>query len=109
MYAPDPLDPIGKVFVTGVQLGAPGTWATATGSFTASQSGTVSVLIHNLVTASNSNDFAIDNITVVPEPSSLALLGIGSVVGLGVYVRRRRNSASSATRQSSKTTRARVG
>lgn len=67
-------------------------WNTIAGSFTTGAAGgTIAVLIGNLQPSITGNDFAIDNITVVPEPSTLALLGFGSLIGLGVYVRRRRN------------------
>jgi hypothetical protein len=52
------------------------------------------VFITNTVTAATGNDFAIDNIRViqaVPEPSSLALLGIGSAIAAGAWVRRRKS------------------
>ena len=71
-----------------------GEWKTAFGSFTPTASGSVQLFIGNLNTSATGNAFAVDNILVhVPEPSSLALLGAGSLFGLGVYTRRRRQIA----------------
>ncbi len=71
----------------------PDAWMTGTGQFTAHGTGIVRVFITNMVTAATGNDFAIDDIRViqaVPEPSSLALLGIGSAIAAGAWVRRRK-------------------
>ncbi len=91
----DPSDPFAVQNVATIALaGATGAdaWLTGTGQFTATHSGSVRMFISDMITAATGNDFAIDNISVVeavPEPCSLMLLGIGSVIGLGVCRRRR--------------------
>ncbi len=77
---------------------AAGAWNLGSGQFTAATTGTVNLQIRNLTTVAYGNDFAIDDVSVlvaVPEPASLALFGIGSVVAVGVYSLRRRRSISS--------------
>lgn len=66
--------------------------STEDGSYTPSSDGTYEFFIGDLNFSEAGNAFAVDNITVVPEPSSLALLGIGSLVGFGIYTRRRKRS-----------------
>jgi hypothetical protein len=71
-----------------------GVWKTSTnvGSFTPSSSGSYEFFIGDLNFAETGNVFAIDDITVVPEPSSLALFGIGAFIFMGVYTRRRKKA-----------------
>lgn len=70
-----------------------GSWVQGTGQFTATLTGNVKLWIRDTVQASAGNDFALDDISVttahLPEPSSFMLLGIGSIIGLGIYTRRR--------------------
>ncbi len=99
----DPGNPFALQQVTTLQLDGTvgdGAWtSTLPAMFIASMTGEVAVFITDLNQMVHGNDFAIDNISVVdmgipvPEPSSLALLGIGSMFGLAVYSRRRRSKA----------------
>jgi hypothetical protein len=59
-----------------------GTWGQFSFNYTAESSGPVTFSITDLATSNDGNDFALDDLSlsVVPEPSSFALVGVGTAM-----------------------------
>ena len=83
--------------INGVGLGtgepsSSGTWQPFSVTWNSSSSTSAALLITDLSTVATGNDFALDDIsfTAVPEPSSLALIGIGAI-SLFTFAWRRRS------------------
>ncbi|WP_169981407.1 PEP-CTERM sorting domain-containing protein [Tautonia rosea] len=76
----------------------PGVWTKFSRRFIVGpqiQTGPATIKIVNMETAGVGNDFALDDLrlSVIPEPSTLVLVGLAMPFGIGLWMRQRRKSA----------------
>jgi hypothetical protein len=65
-----------------------GLWTRFQTSFTADATGTATLGIYDLNLVGSGNDFALDDISLVPEPATIALFGLG-LIAVGLVGRKR--------------------
>jgi hypothetical protein len=82
---------VGDNSLGSMQLPSSTGWTQFAATYTPETSGPVAITITDMSQVAGGNDFALDDISMsaVPEPATLALLGMGAI-GLLVYARRRR-------------------
>ncbi|HEY1615643.1 MAG TPA: PEP-CTERM sorting domain-containing protein [Rhizomicrobium sp.] len=92
IYATNPADlefKIGNTVLGTLQLDSSTNWVNFQDIFTASGTGNLTLAIYDLNGDPDGNDFALDDISLIPEPASLGLLGAG-LLAMGAWRARRK-------------------